>query len=138
MIILDTNVIAEAMKATQADPKVWRWLQRLQQPTWITAMSVSEILFGIRRLPAGQRRNSLDQQGRLILKEFRDSIATFDADAAYAHADLLVTAQKKGRSISTVDSQIAAVCLVRGATLATRNTKDFAHTGVSLIDPWKG
>jgi predicted nucleic acid-binding protein len=35
------------------------------------------------------------------------------------------------------DAQIAAICRVRNATLATRNTADFTGTGVDLINPWK-
>jgi predicted nucleic acid-binding protein len=34
------------------------------------------------------------------------------------------------------DAQIAAICRVYSATLATRNTGDFADTGIELIDPW--
>ncbi|WP_248491017.1 hypothetical protein [Tsukamurella sp. PLM1] len=34
------------------------------------------------------------------------------------------------------DAQIAAFWLVQGAICATRSVKDFAHTGVELVDPW--
>lgn len=43
-----------------------------------------------------------------------------------------------GLPITTADAQIAAICRSRDAVLATRNTKDFMHTGVALIDPWSG
>jgi len=33
---------------------------------------------------------------------------------------------------------IAAICLVHGARLATRNIKDFEGLGLALIDPWSG
>jgi len=35
------------------------------------------------------------------------------------------------------DALIAATALVHGMTVVTRNTADFAPTGVSLIDPWQ-
>lgn len=43
-----------------------------------------------------------------------------------------------GRPIETADGMIATICRARGATLATRNTADFEHTGVELINPWPG
>jgi predicted nucleic acid-binding protein len=35
------------------------------------------------------------------------------------------------------DAQIAAICLSCDAALATRNLKDFQHTGLELINPWQ-
>jgi predicted nucleic acid-binding protein len=34
------------------------------------------------------------------------------------------------------DAQIASVCRSHGATLATRNTRDYTDTGIDLLDPW--
>ncbi|CAN5838103.1 hypothetical protein BH24ACT8_BH24ACT8_24120 [soil metagenome] len=33
---------------------------------------------------------------------------------------------------------IAVICLRAGATLATRNVRDFASLGLDLVDPWAG
>jgi predicted nucleic acid-binding protein len=38
--------------------------------------------------------------------------------------------------MSALDAQIAAICRSRGAALATRNVRDFAGTGVEVLDPW--
>jgi predicted nucleic acid-binding protein len=35
------------------------------------------------------------------------------------------------------DAQIAAICLAHHATPATRNTKDFAVAGLTLVNPWE-
>src|SRR5690625_8035462 len=43
---------------------------------------------------------------------------------------------RRSAPISTADAQITVICLVHGAACATRNVKDFAHTGVELVDPW--
>jgi predicted nucleic acid-binding protein len=42
-----------------------------------------------------------------------------------------------GRPLDILDGQIAAICHTRGATLATRNTRDFDGTGIELVDPWR-
>ena len=34
------------------------------------------------------------------------------------------------------DGQIAAICAALDAPLATRNTKDFDRTGITVINPW--
>lgn len=53
------------------------------------------------------------------------------------HAELMGTNHRRGIAISIPDNQIAAACLHYGATLATRNTKDFIYySGVTLIEPW--
>ena len=42
-----------------------------------------------------------------------------------------------GLPIDGFDAQIAAICRVRGAALATRNLADFRQTGVDLTNPWE-
>lgn len=137
MIILDTNVFSEGMKGTLADAAVWRWFQQVHEPLWITAMTVSEVLFGITRLPQGRRRKELESQADALFHEFTDSILVFDETAARTHVEILLLRQRRGRPISTVDSQIAAICKTQGASLATRSVRDFAYTGIDVINPWK-
>lgn len=38
--------------------------------------------------------------------------------------------------MSMADAQIAAICRVHDATLATRDVHDFDGTGVAVVDPW--
>ena len=40
------------------------------------------------------------------------------------------------RPLSTVDGLLAATAMVHGLTLVTRNVRDVAHTGVSLLSPF--
>ena len=73
------------------------------------------------------------------LEPYRGSRAVlpFDDMAAERYADVLAARENAGAPISTADAQIAAICLAHGAICATRTRKDFAHTGVELVDPWK-
>jgi len=49
---------------------------------------------------------------------------------------LLAERQRRGRSVDLRDTQIAGIVRARKATLATRNIRDFADAGISLVDPW--
>jgi predicted nucleic acid-binding protein len=44
---------------------------------------------------------------------------------------------RAGPPIDGFDAQIASICRVHRAGLATRNTKDFQDTGIDVIDPWQ-
>jgi hypothetical protein len=63
-------------------------------------------------------------------------VLAFDDDSARTAATLAATRRIAGRPIEIRDVQIAGIVAVRGATLATRNTRDFDQLGVALVDPW--
>jgi predicted nucleic acid-binding protein len=44
--------------------------------------------------------------------------------------------ERAGRPIGIADAQIAAICAVHNAVLATPNVRDFLNTGIELVDPW--
>jgi toxin FitB len=138
VIILDTNVMSELTRL-DPDPGVISWLDSLPaEETAITAITAAELRYGVRRLPDGRRKNGLSEAVHAIINiDFRGRVEPFDVLAADQYADIVATREHIGRPISTSDAQIAAICRVLDATLATRNTPDFTNTGVDLIDPWK-
>jgi toxin FitB len=102
-----------------------------------TAITAAELLYGVARMPDGRHRAALAQIIDALLNEdFRDRVQPFDGQAANQCATVIVGRKKLGRPVSMADAQIAAICRVHGATLATRNTGDFTDTGISLINPW--
>lgn len=137
MIVLDTNVISEVFRP-RPDARVVTWLESLADDVAITAVTLAELLAGVRRLPHGRRRSVLGERIDAALQPYRDTraVLAFDDDAADYYADILVAREHAGLPISTADAQIAAICRAWGATCATRNAKDFAQTGIELIDPW--
>ncbi|WBB64020.1 type II toxin-antitoxin system VapC family toxin [Streptomyces sp. WMMC500] len=138
MIVLDTNVISEIFRP-QPDASVVAWLESLTGDVAITAVTLAELLAGVRRLPDGRRKRVLSTRIATAVEPYRDdhSVLSFDAGAAERYADILVAREVAGLPISTADAQIASICLAHDATCATRNLKDFAHTGVELLDPWQ-
>jgi predicted nucleic acid-binding protein len=138
VIVLDTNVLSELMRA-RPDDRVIGWIDA--QPAdelWLTSVTVGEILHGIARLPAGRRRSALlELATELFSRTFEGRCLSFDVEAAFEYAALVATREALGRPISVADAQIAAMCLHHEATLATRNGRDFAGLGMELVDPWR-
>ena len=136
MIALDTNVVSELMRATP-DDRVMRWLDAQAPDTLvITSVTVAELLYGIARLPAGRKRTQLEAAFAETLEE-EFTILPFDEAAAVDYATIVASQGLRGRKVSMADAMIAATCMTAGATLATRNTKDFDPLGIELIDPWR-
>lgn len=108
--LLDTNIISELMNNTP-DQQVINWLdQQLVDELFITSITVAEILFGIKRLEQGERRNQLPQQAALILDtHFQQKTYTFENDSAKFYADIQQSRIQKGLPISHADCQIAAI-----------------------------
>jgi len=138
VIVLDTNVISEVFRPSP-EVNVVEWLASLTGDVAITSVTLAELLAGVRRLPDGRRKAELRKHIESALEPYRGSrsVLPFDESAAGCYADVLAAREAAGAPISTADAQIAAICLAHDATCATRNIKDFAHTGVELIDPWE-
>ncbi len=136
-IVLDTNVVSELMRATPA-PAVLAWLQQTSSTgLYTTSVTVAQIRYGIVRLPDGRRKDDLHRAANEIFAAFPRQVLPFDLAAATAYADVVTGREAGGNPISGFDGQIAAICRSQAATLATRNTKDFIDTGITLIDPWQ-
>jgi toxin FitB len=137
MIVLDTNVLSEAFKPAPA-AKVLEWLAA-QEPlnVFTTTISQAEILYGVEVMAAGKRRSALAAAiDRVWIEEFRDRILPFDEDAARMYPKIVRQRKASGRPISQFDAMIAAVAKSRRAALATRNSEDFEHCGLRIVNPW--
>lgn len=138
MIVLDTNVVFEAMKPAP-DAAVRTWLNdQAAETLFLPSIALAELLFGIGMLPAGKRKNLLDRALTELVELFNDRILPFDTDAARHHADLAAAAGNGGRGFPTPDGYIAAVAASRGFIVASRDTSPYEAAGVMVINPWKG
>jgi toxin FitB len=137
MLVFDTNVVSELMKATP-DEVVLNWaLAHRSYGMYTTAITVAEIRLGIDRLPDGRRKMLLSEAAGDAFTKFADTILPFDAVAAVLYPRVVMGRTRAGLPIDEADARIAAICRVVDATLATRNTKDFAETGLKLVNPWE-
>jgi len=137
MFILDTNVLSGVIAAQPATP-VAAWM--LAQPSkllFTASVCQAEILAGIAVMPHGRRREILDTAARTMFEnDFADRELPFDREAAIAYGDLFAARRRLGRPGSTADLMIASIARAKAASVVTRDTGDFEHCGLTVIDPW--
>ena len=137
MIILDTNVVSEAMKPTP-HPGVLAWLDRQNADTlYLSSVTLAEWLFDISLLPAGRRKEVLDEALNGLLSLFGERVLPFDTDAARHFADLAIKSKVAGKGFPTADGSIAAIASARGFIVATRDVSFFQAAGLNVINPWE-
>ena len=139
MTILDTHVLSELMTPSPSEAVLaWISSQRLLDNLFVTTITVAEILYGLELLPQGKRRGGLLEEAEAMFAEdFAAHRLPFDEQAAPIFSEVAATRRAKGKPISFLAVQIAALSRAHGATLATRNTVDFEGCGVPLINPWE-
>ncbi len=136
MILLDTNVVSEAMKP-EPHPSVRDWLDAQAAETlFLSSVTVAELMFGIGALPGGRRKDKLAAALEGVLTLFEARILPFDTGAARHYADLAVAARASGQGFPTPDGYIAAIAAAHGFVVASRDTSAFAAGGLAVIDPW--
>lgn len=136
MIVLDTNVISEAMKP-EPHPAVRAWLNdQAAETLYLSSVTLAELLFGIAALPVGKRKDMLALTLDGLMGLFRDRVLAFDTDAARHYAELAVTAKTAGRGFPTPDGYIAAIAVSRGFIVASRDTAPYKAASVAVINPW--
>ena len=92
MIILDTNVVSEAMKP-EPNPVVRAWLNdQAAETLYLSSVTLAELLFGIAALPSGKRKDMLALTLEGLMGLFKDRVLPFDVEAARHYADLAVAA----------------------------------------------
>ncbi len=135
MIFIDTNVASETMRS-EPDPRVSDWLNRHDARLALSTVVLAEIAFGIERIRPQERAHRFDQRLRALQQRFSGQMFTLNEEAALAYGELMGKAMRQGIVISIADGMIAAIALVNGGQLATRNIRDFKDTGLTIINPW--
>ena len=137
MIVLDTNVVSEAMKP-QPHPCLRAWLNdQAAETLYLSSVTLAELLFGIAALPAGKRKDMLTQALDGLMGLFKDRVLPFDIDAVRRYAELAIMAKTGGRGFPTPDGYIAAIAASRGFIVASPGTAPFEAAGLPVINPWE-
>lgn len=135
MFVIDTNVISELRLPRRTNHNVAAWTRR-HNPGYfyLSVATVLELQYGALNLARRDKAAGDVLLGWIteqVLPDFADRILPATTDIALACARLHVPNRRSDR-----DAWIAATALVHNLTVVTRNTKDFAGTGVKLFNPW--
>jgi predicted nucleic acid-binding protein len=135
--MLDTNVVSEWTKP-RPDPGVVSWLAQADEDRiFMSVITLAELRHGIERLPAGARRDRLDEWlTQQMPLRFEERLLPIDADTADLWGRVMARGQAAGRPPNAMDAFIAAAVLRHDMTLVTRNVSDFEALDVRLINPW--
>ncbi len=138
MIILDTNIVSEFMKAPPAGA-VLQWLNEQSTASlYFSSISVAEIAYGLKAMPEGKKRSMLDARFKqFISSAFSQRILSFDEKATMIYGDLMAEMRQLGHPMSCFDGQIAAIARAYNFSIATRNIKDFKYCQIPLINPFE-
>ena len=136
MILVDTNVLSELTRP-KPEPRVVAWLEVNEPSLALPAIALAELRYGIARLPDGRRRSGLLRFWQATCAQFRGRIFSFDERAAERYGDVAAGAERAGRRLNIQDGQIAAIALVHGMRVATRNVGHFQPAGVVIVNPWE-
>lgn len=138
MILLDTNVLSEAMKPAP-ERSVMDWLRK--QPLnelAVSSVTLAEIHYGLARIPEGKRKLDLENRFRTFIERgFGERVLAFDESAAAIYGKIVAAHEKSGQPIEAFDAMIAATPKSKQAQIATRDTAGFEGCGLKIINPWE-
>ena len=138
MILLDTNVVSEVMKA-RPGKAVLAWLNSQEsEKLYVSAITMGEITYGLRILPDGKRRSELRERfEQFIGQGFDQRVLAYDESAARLYGTLMGDRKELGRPSSIPDGQIAAIARRDRLAVATRNVLDFESCGIEVVNPFE-
>ena len=135
--LLDTNVVSEHVNRRGHDGVI-RWVARQQrEDIAISAVTLAELRDGVATTADEQRKTDLTHWiDTSVLVMFEQRIEPVTTDVLLDWLALMRDLSAKGRPQAAADLLIASTARVNGLTLVTRNTRDFASTGVTVYNPW--
>jgi toxin FitB len=135
--LLDTNVVSEWVKPVP-NPGVIAWSADVDEDrVFLSVITVTEVRYGIERMPAGSRRKRLLEwlEQDLPLR-FEGRIIPIDATIADVCGKLFAYGEDRGKRMEVMDAFIAATAEVHQFTIVTRNTSDFEPVTQNILNPW--
>ncbi len=121
--LLDTNILSELLVRVP-HAGVMSHIQRHSEKIALSVISWQEMLFGMYRLPEGNRRQQIKEY---LFHRIHGTlpILVFDKAAAEWQAEQSAKLATKGLTPTYADTQIAAIAACNNLVFVTRNVQDF-------------
>ena len=132
--LLDTSVVS-APVAKKPNPRLVRRIEAHAHESAIAAPVWHELIFGIRRLPRGRRRDALAAYVEEVVGASLPILAYDEAAAAW-HALERARLESLGTPAPYVDGEIAAVAKTNDLTVVTTNPRHFNRFTDLTVQDW--
>jgi predicted nucleic acid-binding protein len=132
--LVDTNVLSELRKGNRGNARVNAWAEATGWSALHTSwIAIAELKRGVELIRRRDKPQAIVLQSWMekALELLGDRIHPVNRAVAELWADLMVPNPR-----SPLDALIAATARAHGLTLVTRNVRDFAGTGIAVLDPW--
>ena len=138
MTAFDTDVLSDIFRGVPTVVARAMLVDPAQQvvPTVVVEEVIRGRFAAIRQTESGKGPIDLPHAYDLFDQSFR-ALAAFRTLPYTTAADALVQALRRAKvRVGTRDLRIAAICIVHGATLVTRNARDYAQIPGLTFDVW--
>ena len=130
--LLDTNALSESLRPAPS-PSFWARFSAHREQMALAAPTWHELQFGAQRLPAGRRRDAIEEYLRLV--KASTPILPYGQDEAAWHAAERARQTALGRPPPLFDGAIAAVAVLNNLILVTNNERDFhGFLGLEVVN----
>ncbi len=128
-------MVSQTSKA-QPNAAVMRWWKQQDERSLLLSVIVfQELRFGIEMLPAGKKRDRLEEWLEVRLRgEFAGRILPVTVEIAELSGRLIAGTRKARHTAEAADAMIAATANVHGLQVATLNRGRFEQLGVELVE----
>ena len=136
--LLDNNVLSELRKP-KPERKVITFVasQPLEQ-IYVSVVNFAEIRFGIELVSDAAKRSDLnDWLAHKVRPMFENRVLAISEDVMLKWRLLVEEGRGAGHTFSQPDLIIGATALCHDLTVVTRDTTDFEHAGVPVLNPWR-
>jgi predicted nucleic acid-binding protein len=136
--LLDTNCISELL-SLKPEPRVLSWMEAADEAMlYLSVLTIGEIRKGVAGLAQGKRRLRLEHWLAVHLPDrFAGRILSVDASIADRWGSITAAAKRTGRTLSVIDSLLAATAIEHNLTVVSRNASDFTYSQAQALDPWE-
>jgi hypothetical protein len=133
--LLDTNVISEVRKGAHCDAHVSAWYASIaDEDLFLSTLVLGEIRKGVElaRLRDSHKASALERWLQDVESAFDGRILGIDNAVSDQWGRMSAV-----RPVPAIDGLLAATALTNGLTLVTRNDRDVAGLGASVLNPFR-
>ena len=135
--LLDTNVISE-LRRPKPEAKVVAFFENQPlEAIFLSVVTLAEIRFGIENLVDASERSRLqDWLAQTVRPMFERRILPVSEDIMFKWRLIVQEGRKVRHTYSQPDLIIAATAACHGLTVVSRDTSEFEHARVAVLNPW--